>query len=343
MAGLLDDYLSQLMMQNNGSTGFLDPALATMAQGSMQPSLLGQSQPQAQPQPQAQGGDWSSLGPLLLSLGAGIASGSGKGWGAGIGAGLGLAQEQMRLRQNDDFKKLALALQMQESQATQDYRNAQLGNQAKRTELYEQAIKKPRPRSFAVNPNTGAYYDTTTAAEVGGGEPSNPYFGGKMTDTQAAAGAYVDRMAGAHKIITDYENINKTDSTVSTAAATLGLNEKFGNVLQSKERQQVVQAQRNFINAVLRKESGAVISPEEFNNAKLQYFPQVGDAPEVIAQKRQNRLAAMQGMARGGGPNYAPPNFANPPVESHSGDRVPDGVDPNLWAIMTDEEKSAWK
>jgi len=34
------------------------------------------------------------------------------------------------------------------------------------------------------------------------------------------------------------------------------------------------QAKKNFVNAVLRLESGAVISPSEFTNADKQYFPQ---------------------------------------------------------------------
>lgn len=49
------------------------------------------------------------------------------------------------------------------------------------------------------------------------------------------------------------------------------------------------QAKRNFVNAVLRNESGAVISPSEFDNADKQYFPQPGDTPEVLAQKAKNR------------------------------------------------------
>jgi hypothetical protein len=34
------------------------------------------------------------------------------------------------------------------------------------------------------------------------------------------------------------------------------------------------QAEQNFINAILRKESGAAISPSEYKNAEKQYFPQ---------------------------------------------------------------------
>ena len=54
------------------------------------------------------------------------------------------------------------------------------------------------------------------------------------------------------------------------------------------------QAKRNFINAVLRRESGAAISPEEFKNAEEQYFPQPGDDAATVDAKRMNRIQATQ-------------------------------------------------
>jgi hypothetical protein len=77
-----------------------------------------------------------------------------------------------------------------------------------------------------------------------------------------------------------------------------------GNVMLSKDQQRVEQAQRNFVNAVLRQESGAVISDQEFENAKKQYFPQPGDKPEVLAQKRKNRKTAIEGFKRIAGPAW---------------------------------------
>jgi hypothetical protein len=62
--------------------------------------------------------------------------------------------------------------------------------------------------------------------------------------------------------------------------------------IATPDQQSVEQAQRDFVNAVLRRESGAVISDQEFGNAQRQYFPQVGDGPQVIAQKARNRALA---------------------------------------------------
>lgn len=74
-----------------------------------------------------------------------------------------------------------------------------------------------------------------------------------------------------------------------------------GNFFKSKDYQKFDQAKRNFINAQLRRESGAVISDAEFANAEQQYFPVPGDGPEVIAQKRQNRIDAIEGLRVGSG------------------------------------------
>lgn len=58
---------------------------------------------------------------------------------------------------------------------------------------------------------------------------------------------------------------------------------------QSAERQQFDQAVEDFINATLRRESGAAIADSEFENARTQYIPQPGDGEEVLAQKQRNR------------------------------------------------------
>jgi hypothetical protein len=72
--------------------------------------------------------------------------------------------------------------------------------------------------------------------------------------------------------------------------------------LQTKDRQRFDQAERNFINAVLRRESGAAIAPSEFDSARQQYIPQPGDTPEVLAQKTRNRQVVQKGFELEAGP-----------------------------------------
>lgn len=82
---------------------------------------------------------------------------------------------------------------------------------------------------------------------------------------------------------------------------------KLPAAAQSATMQSYMQAARNFINAVLRRESGAVISPSEFAEARQQYLPQPGDAPDVLAQKKANRHLVFTTLRRAAGQAYEPP------------------------------------
>jgi hypothetical protein len=70
------------------------------------------------------------------------------------------------------------------------------------------------------------------------------------------------------------------------------------NMALSDADQQAEQAQRDFVNAILRQESGAAIGASEFDNASKQYFPQPGDSQAVIKQKARNRQLAIQGLQK---------------------------------------------
>ena len=90
----------------------------------------------------------------------------------------------------------------------------------------------------------------------------------------------------------------------------IGFDESMGtmmNFTQSAAQQRVDQAQRNFVNATLRQESGAAISQGEWDNAKKQYFPQPGDDASVIEQKRLNRAQVINGFKTSAGKDGAAP------------------------------------
>jgi hypothetical protein len=90
--------------------------------------------------------------------------------------------------------------------------------------------------------------------------------------------------------------------------------------LQSSETQQVIQAQRDFINANLRQESGAAIAASEFGNGVKQYFPRPGDKPELLAQKKRNRETSILGFSRAAGPAA----FDAPEIESPTSSPAPE-------------------
>jgi hypothetical protein len=70
----------------------------------------------------------------------------------------------------------------------------------------------------------------------------------------------------------------------------------------SEEQQMYQQAKTNFITAVLRKESGAVIGENEFNTEDKKYFPQAGDTAGVLKQKQKARELAIEAMKIQAGP-----------------------------------------
>ena len=110
------------------------------------------------------------------------------------------------------------------------------------------------------------------------------------TQAQFQVAGYRDRLVQAN------QTINTLGDQFTGYASKLGA--LVPNFLKSDERQQFEQAKRNFINAVLRRESGAAISPSEFDNAEEQYFPQPGDKPNTIAQKQVNRQTVINSFSR---------------------------------------------
>jgi hypothetical protein len=112
---------------------------------------------------------------------------------------------------------------------------------------------------------------------------------------QGKSGSFGARANASHQILNslDYSpalaNINQAGGAATNWAMPANV-------------QKANQAQRDFVNAVLRQESGAAIADTEFENAKKQYFPQPGDKPEVIAQKRRNRELVIKGFETNAGP-----------------------------------------
>jgi len=77
--------------------------------------------------------------------------------------------------------------------------------------------------------------------------------------------------------------------------------------LQSDTMQAYMQAARNFINALLRRESGAVIADSEFDSAEKQYLPLPNDSADTMRQKAANRQYVTDTMVRSAGAAYEAP------------------------------------
>jgi hypothetical protein len=140
--------------------------------------------------------------------------------------------------------------------------------------------------------------DGTTVQMGGGNEPP------AMKEAQAKANIYASRMENSNQILEQLE----TEGT--SLYNKIMSNVPLGNYGLDPEYRQYDQAKRDFINATLRQESGAVISPQEFANGEQQYFPQPGDDPQTIAQKKENRRIAMEAIRQASGQPETNPTFA---------------------------------
>lgn len=124
-----------------------------------------------------------------------------------------------------------------------------------------------------------------------------------LTEAQGNARLYGERMVTSSNIINNLETDGKLKYDPLAIKAIITAPTGFSDVAYSmagKENQSASQAIRDFINATLRRESGAAISSSEFDNAIKQYFPQAGEDKSIAQQKRNNREVAIKGITDAG-------------------------------------------
>ena len=162
------------------------------------------------------------------------------------------------------------------------------------------------PSFVRINPRTGEL--SPLGSPMPASQPNNPFSaGGKFNEGQGKAAGFTDRMLQSEGILSGLNGEGGVQDQGTSALQTgLSAVPGVGNYLTSANRQKFEQAKRDFINAQLRRESGAAISPTEFDSANKQYFPTPGDSAEVIQQKAANRRAAIEALGREGGPSYKP-------------------------------------
>jgi len=173
----------------------------------------------------------------------------------------------------------------------------------------DQGIMKFNPRTSEMSPL------------VVDGKPVMGKGTGNLTESQGNATAYGMRMAQADSILKSLENsgLKNTGLIRSGVSGTLGATPLIGDALArgsdnifntlptvlgglNEDQQKTVQARVNFITAILRKESGASISPTEFGTAEKNYFPAPGDSEQVVKQKQNARDMAIKAMKLQAGP-----------------------------------------
>lgn len=223
-----------------------------------------------------------------------------------LAAGAPPAQEKVALQYYEAAQKKRVAAQQAQIDAAGKEPPMMARTDQGGVALVEGALEAERAKATA-RAQGGGVWQPGTDPNTGAPGLVNPVTGefkptpAPFNEGQGRAATFADRMAASERNLRQVEG--EGTSAWGALMERLG---GVGNFLQSPEYQRYEQARRDFINAQLRRESGAVISPEEFANAEKQYFPRPGDSPAVIEQKRRNRQIALEGMARDAGPAYTP-------------------------------------
>lgn len=120
---------------------------------------------------------------------------------------------------------------------------------------------------------------------------------GHLTEAEAKNAGFYDLASEAADAMLD----PVLGQPVSPQGQMMGKVPLFGNALVSDVDQQRRQVAQQFINAILRRESGAAIPDSEYPKYERQYIPVYGDSPDVLLRKARARANAVAGLRRSGG------------------------------------------
>lgn len=123
--------------------------------------------------------------------------------------------------------------------------------------------------------------------------------GPEPKQNQYQAAGFVKRAELAEKELANLDSDYGTDWYQGITGSDL-----FPEAFKSEDQKKFDQTQRNFISAVLRKESGAAIGDDEYDREQKKYFPMPGDSAEVLAQKKRARQQAMANLRAEAGSAY---------------------------------------
>lgn len=225
------------------------------------------------------------------------------------------AVDQGQQAQQNNLSKLKLFI---DSGAIGAFTDADIKKYANLTGVSADSLKAVR--SSAKSPNQKIITETDAQGNVRGIDQSSGKVvwtlpgAGKTTtqpeikEFQAAYATYANRIENSTPIIqnlastiTGYNPVTLQAYITAQDIAPILSNKKIPENVKS-----YTQASRDIINAILRKESGAVISDEEFKNARTQYLPMPGDSNSIVQQKLNNIKINLDNYKRAAGGAYVP-------------------------------------
>ena len=154
------------------------------------------------------------------------------------------------------------------------------------------AMTEPQAKAFGLGSRALAAHTTINQLEAQGeyGQGLVTLLAGKLPELGGALGGIVGIVATRSPWM-----------GAAGAGAGYGLGVALSDAITSRVRsepeQRYAQAKADFIGSILRKESGAAISKDEYLKEDRRYFPQPGDTPATSAQKTQARAQALATFA----------------------------------------------
>lgn len=214
-----------------------------------------------------------------------------QGWQMYQAGMLGIRQKQA------EYAKALREMQMEEGKRSFELEKMELGSELKRREpytlppgsaRYEGAEKiVEQPKADGADIEVGA--DGSVRVKTG-----------KLTEQQSKDLGFFDRGAGA-----EIELREREDALVDFMSKSTGNLPLIGNYMKSPEYQQAEVPAREFLAAVLRKDTGAAVTDKEFEMYGAIYLPQPGDDQETMRLKRAARSRALKAIKKGLGPAEA--------------------------------------
>lgn len=152
----------------------------------------------------------------------------------------------------------------------------------------------PDGRFYPINPPSGMSVETMPDGTMrmiqgpGAGKP-----GGALTEGQSKDAVFSTRARGALPTIDEFGEA-LTNPIAQGAAGLPG-----GNYMVGENFQRAQQAGNEFLQAILRKDTGAAITSQEVAEYGSVYLPRPGDSPATLQQKQQSRQRALAAIEAG--------------------------------------------
>lgn len=137
--------------------------------------------------------------------------------------------------------------------------------------------------AMAINPETGAALQTSGLSGI------------KLTEGQSKDIGFLKRAVEANNLLDDDKVKGLTNAKDAIARSVPFV----GNALQSANSRQGVQVGKNFLAAVLRKDTGAAVTDDEFVFYSGIFIPQYGDDAGTLQLKAQARKTFLDGLRSG--------------------------------------------